>query len=1071
MKKIRIFFAAMVMLALSATALAQNITVKGTVKDGAGEGIVGASLVLKSNNTVYTMTDAAGAFSLSVPADGVLEVNCMGYEPVLIPVNGHTTLNIVLKDDAQLLEETIVVAFGTATKESFTGSAKVVNSESLSNSQVAAVTSALAGKVAGVQLTTSSGAPGSSPSIRIRGFSSISAGQEPLYVVDGMPYDGDINNINPADVESMTVLKDAASNALYGARGANGVIMITTKRAKESNAIVTVDAKWGVNSRALQPYETISDPGLYYETHYAALVNYYMDKRGMSASAAGIEANKIMGGAASAGGLGYISYTVPEGELLIGRNGKLNPNATLGNKVNYEGQDYLILPDNWMAEGYRQSLRQEYNVSVAGGGEKSNFYASVGYLNNQGIAQNSDMQRFTARLKADYQAKRWLKVYGNMSYTKFNYNSLSNEGSSNSTGNIWAYTTQMAPIYPLWVRDGEGNIMVDSNGIKLMDYGDGMNAGLIRDYFKNSNAIQQSRLDTHNAEGNAFSATGAADFTFLKDFKFTVNASTAIDETRSTSVSNPYFGQFASAGGTVGKTHTRSTDFNTQQLLNYSHSFANRMNLNVMVGHEYYVSKAYSLYGAKQKMFSQENKELDGAVVDNKSASSSVGTYNNEGYFSRVQFDDNNTIFLSASFRRDASSKFSKKHQWGNFWSVGAAWILSKESWFNASWVDMLKLKASYGSQGNDGISSYLYTDTYDIIPLNGEVATGFNSKGKEDITWETNGNFNIGTEFTLFGNKLDGSFEFFNRKTTDMLFRFTVPSSMGYTGYYDNVGDMKNYGIEFALTYNVIQKKNVHWSIDLNATHLKNRILYLHDDVKTRTIEGYEGYNSGSYFYGEGLPLYTYYMKKYAGVDQNTGESLWYKDITDADGNVTGKETTNNYSSATEYLCGNPTPLFYGGFGTSFYCYGFDFNVNFSYQIGGLSYDSGYSQFMTAPISSSTGANFHKDVLKAWTVENPSTTIPRWQYDDTYVAATSDRFLTNASYLNIENINIGYTFPSKWTTKLGVSSLRIYGSCENVFYWSARKGFDPRYSFSGGTNYSNYSPVRTISGGITLKF
>ena len=1071
MKKIRIFFAAMVMLALSVTAFAQNITVKGTVKDGAGDAIVGASLVLQGNNTIYTMTDTNGAFSLNVPSDGVLEVNCLGYEPVLIPVNGHTTLNIVLKDDAQLLEETIVVAFGTSTKEAFTGSAKVVNSESLSNSQVSAVTSALAGKVAGVQLTTSSGAPGSTPNIRIRGFSSISAGQEPLYVVDGMPYDGDINNINPADVESMTVLKDAASNALYGARGANGVIMITTKRAKESNAIVTVDAKWGMNTRALQPYETIKNPGEYYEAHYAALVNYLIDKKGMSPSAAGIEANKKLGGGASAGGLGYISYTVPEGELLIGRNGKLNPLATLGNIVSYEGNDYLITPDDWMAEGYRNSLRQEYNVSVAGGGEKHNFYASVGYLDNQGIAQNSDMQRLTARLKADYQAKSWLKVYGNLSYTKFNYNSLSDEGTSNSTGNIWAFTSQMAPIYPLWVRDGEGNIIVDSNGIKLMDYGDGMNAGLVRDYFKNANAIQQSRLDTRNSEGNAFSASGAADFTFLKDFKFTVNASTAIDETRSTSVANPYFGQFASAGGTLSKGHTRSTDFNTQQLLNYTHAFENRMNLNIMVGHEYYMSKSYSLSASKQKMFSQDNKELDGAVIDNKSASSSVGIYNNEGYFSRIQFDDNNTIFLSASFRRDASSKFQKKHQWGNFWSVGAAWIISKEPWFKVSWVDMLKLKTSYGSQGNDGIGSYLYTDTFDIIPLNGEVATAFRSKGKEEITWETNGNFNIGTEFTLFGNVIDGSFEFFNRKTTDMLFRFSVPSSLGYTGYYDNVGDMKNYGLELALAFNIIQKKDVRWTVDVNATHLKNRILYLHDDVKTRNIEGYDGYNSGSYFYGEGLPLYTYFMKKYAGVDQTTGESLWYKDITDDEGNVTGKETTANYSSATDYLCGNPTPWVYGGFGTSFYFHGLDFSVNFSYQIGGKSYDSGYSQFMSAPIANSTGANFHKDVFKAWTSDNPSTTIPRWQFDDTYVAGTSDRFLTDASYLNIENINIGYTFPSKWTSKLGVSALRIYAACENVFYWSARKGFDPRYSFSGGTNFSNYSPVRTLSGGITLKF
>ena len=1071
MKKIRIFFAAMVMLALSATALAQNITVKGTVKDEGGEGIVGASLVLKGNNTVYTMTDPSGAFTISVPAGGVLEVSCLGYTAKEVPVAGQSQLSIVLGDDSQLLDETIVVAFGTSTKEAFTGSAKVVNSESLEKSQVAAVTSALAGKVAGVQLSVASGAPGSTPEIRIRGFSSISAGKEPLYIVDGMPYGGDINNINPSDVESMTVLKDAASNALYGARGANGVIIITTKRSKEREAVVTFDAKWGVNSRALQFYETITDPGQYYEAHYAALRNYYIAEKGMSPSAAGLEANKNLAAEAKVGGLGYMSYTVPDGQTLIGRNGKLNPNATLGKKVTYNGVDYLIQPDDWRSAGYRNSLRQEYNLSVAGGGEKSNFFASVGYLDNKGITENSDMQRFTARLKADYQAKSWLRVYGNMSYAKYNYNSLDNEGESNSTGNVWAFTSQMAPIYPLYVRDGNGNIMIDGNGIALMDYGDGMNAGLIRDYFKNANAIQAARLDTHNSEGNGFSATGAADITFLKDFKFTVNASTALDEYRSTSVRNPYFGQFADAGGTLGKSHTRTTDFNTQQLLNYTHAFANKTNLNVMVGHEWYVRRSAYLYASKQKMFSQDNKELAAAVVDNKSATSYTGMYNNEGYFSRIQFDDNNTLFLSASYRRDASSRFQKNHWWGSFWSVGGAWILSKESWFSSSWLDMLKLKASYGSQGNDNIGSYRYTDTYDIAPMNGEVATAFSAKGKEDITWETNGNFNAGIEFELFRNVVEGSFEYFNRKTTDMLFSFSVPSSLGYSSYYDNVGDMRNSGVELGLNFNIIRKKDFHWSIDVNATHVKNRILYLHEDVKTRTIDGHEGYNSGSYFYGEGLPLYTYYMKKYAGVDQTTGESLWYKNVKDAAGNITGQVATNKYSDADFYLTGNPMPKLYGGFGTYFYCHGFDFSANFSYQIGGLSYDSGYAQFMTAPYSQSTGSNYHVDVLKAWTAENPSTTIPRWQYEDTDVASTSDRFLTNASYLNIENINLGYTFPSKWTSKLGVSSFRIYAACENVFYWSARKGFDPRYSFSGGTSYSNYSPVRTISGGITLKF
>ena len=1070
MKKFKIFFTALALTVSTFAALAQNISVSGTVKDAAGEPIVGANVVLVGNNTVYALTDVAGAFKLSVPKNGSLDVSCMGYQSAVVPVNGQNTLTIVLKEDAQLLDETIVVAFGTSTKESFTGSAKVVNSETLGQSQVSAVTSALTGKVAGVQTTVTSGAPGSAPSIRIRGFSSISAGNAPLYVVDGMPYDGDINNINPADVESMTVLKDAASNALYGARGANGVIIITTKRSRDRDAVITFDAKVGVNMKAYQSYDVITDPAMFYETHYKALYDSYI-LGGASPATAWARANSTITGPAAAGGLGYQVYSVPDGERFIGSNGKINPNATIGNKVTYQGQDYLLKPDDWEAAGFRNSMRQEYNLSVAGGGDKSNIYASLGYLTNEGITYNSDMRRLTGRLRADYQAKPWVKFTGNVSYANYNYNSLSGDGGSGDSGNIWAYTSQMAPIYPLVVRDGNGNQIIDANGIGLLDYGDGeMNAGLTRPFLPNNNALLANKLNTRNSEGNAFTASTAADFSFLKYFKFTVNASLALDEYRYTQVLNPYYGQFASSGGTVSKSHTRTTDMNTQQLLNYTQSFGQHT-VNVMLGHEWYDRNVAYLSASKSKMFSQTNKELAGAVVDGQSAYSYTSEYNNEGYFVRAQYDDNNTIFLSASFRRDASSRFHPKHRWGNFWSVGAAWIISKEKWFNASWVDMLKLKASYGSQGNDNIGSYLYTDRYDIVPSDGEIAVTFSGKGKEDITWETNRNFNIGTEFTLFHGILDGSVEYFNRTTTDMLFSFTVAPSLGYTSYYDNVGDMRNQGVEISLTANILNKKDLKWDVNFNATKVMNKILYLHDDVKTLNVDGYDGYNSGTYFYGQGLPLYTRYLKKYAGVDPQTGESLWWKKNLDEDGNVTSEEKTNNYSSASYYLGNDAIPDWYGGFGTSFFWKGFDFAVNFSYQLGGKAYDSGYAALMSPPTAGNTGTNFHVDVLKSWTKENPSTTIPRFVYGDVYTAYTSDRFIENASYLNIENINVGYTFPSKWTKKVGIQSLRLYAACENVFYWSVRKGFDPRGSFSGNGSFASYIPVRTLSGGVTFKF
>lgn len=1061
------------MLALSVTALAQNITVKGTVKDSAGNGIVGASIVLKGNNTVYTMSDVSGAFILNVPAKSVLEVKCMGYLDTDVSVNGKTALNIVLEEDSQLLDETIVVAFGTATKESFTGSAKVVKSETISKSQVSDPTRAIEGHVAGVQMTTSSGTLGSSPSIIIRGISSISAGSAPLYVVDGIPYGGDMNNINPADIESMTVLKDAASNALYGARGANGVIMITTKKAKSGEAVVNVDAKWGLNTKALQDYDYITDPGQYYETYYSSLYWYYINQ-GMSTGDAHMRAATITPGSIADGGLGYNVYTVPEGQLLIGSNGKLNPSATLGRKVTYGDQEYLLLPDNWLNEAYRKSLRQEYNVNVSGTVGRVSFVASYGYLNNKGIVQSNDMQRHTARLKADYQAKEWLRVGANMSYTNFLWNnSNGDEGSAGSTGNIFGTATMMAPIYPLYIRDGAGNIMYDQWGHIMYDYGDGANGGQNRPASPNSNALSQAMLNVTRSEGNAFTGTGFAEVRFLKDFTFTFNAGVGLDETRSQDMNNMYYGQFAPNGGTLQVRHSRYFYYNLQQILNYNKTIADRHHLQVMIGHENYETTNKSLSGYKTRLFSPENLELDGAVIDGQSAASSMSTYNTEGYFGRIQYDDNNTIFLSASYRRDASSRFHPNYRWGNFWSLGAAWILSKENWWKVNWLNMFKIKASVGSQGNDSIGSYRYTDTYSLSNNDGQLAISFSNKGKEDISWETNTNVNAGIEFELFDSRISGGVEYFYRKTSDMLFWFTVPSSLGYSGYYDNIGDMQNSGVEFNLDLAVIRNKNFQWNINMNATHYRNKIIRLPDERKTRTIEGYEGYASGNKFVGEGLPLNTFLMAKYAGIDHEDGLPMWYMDLhedaSDPD-KVTGQTTTKKYSDATQYLCSNTTPDLYGGFGMDLAWKGLDFSVQFTYNLGGRTYDSGYANLMANP-EGTPGYSIHKDVLNAWTPNNKTSDIPRFVYKDTNITAASDRFLVPASYLNIQNAQIGYTFPEKWTRKIAISRLRIYATCDNIWYWSYRKGLDPRQSFTGATNNASNSPVRTISGGINITF
>lgn len=423
---------ASMLIMLSANAFAQTgKSVGGTIIDENGDPLIGVAVRINGNSNVGTVTDVNGQFSLpNVKPGEKLEITYMGMQPQTVKASSN--MHITMEPDDRNLDEVIVVAYGEQKKSSFTGSAGVINADKIAEHQVTNVMDALDGQVAGVQISKSSGDPTATPSIHIRGISSINAGTSPLIVVDGAPYYGSWSDINPADVASMTVLKDAASNALYGARGANGVILITTKNPQKGRTIVTLDAKWGSNSRASQKYDVIDNPGQYYETFYKALYNYNINTLGETPMQAYIDANERMVGPVSNGGLGYDVYTYPSNEYLIGINGRLNPHATLGRKYSYNGQDYYLTPDDWMKEAYRSTVRQEYNVNINGGNDAATFYGSFGYLKDPGIAYGSDYTRYTARMKATYQAFKWMKVGGNVNYAHGNMDNPDN-GTGTST--------------------------------------------------------------------------------------------------------------------------------------------------------------------------------------------------------------------------------------------------------------------------------------------------------------------------------------------------------------------------------------------------------------------------------------------------------------------------------------------------------------------------------------------------------------------------------------------------------------------------------------------------------------
>lgn len=1058
------------------TSVSQNTRkVTGVVKDENGEPVTGASVV-EVGTTNGIMTDIDGKFELSIPSNGSLQISYVGFVSQTIKLGNKNNIQIVLQEDSQALDEIVVVAFGKSTKEAFTGSAGVMKADDLLKAQVTNPASALAGRVAGVQLSNSSAQPGSSPSITIRGFGSISSDTEPLIVVDGMPFDGDLNLINSNDIESMTVLKDAASNALYGARGANGVIMITTKKGKSGDAKVSVDAKWGSNSNGLKNYKT-TNAQQFYETYYKMLYNYYVTDKGgsMSSSDAHSLANQHLTNSSSGVGPGYMVYSVPDGQDFIQQGGTMNPSATMGNIYKYNNQEFWLQADDWEEIGLQNGFRQEYNVSVSGASDRVNYYTSLGYLDQEGIQEGSSQDRLTARVKLDYQAKKWLKVGANFNYSKYNYSQTS-EGTI-GTGTIWSTIKTQAPIYPVYYRDASKNIMVDKWGENMYDFA--RNYDLSRAGGVGGNCIFSNKYRSEETTGNSFIASGYADILLTKDLTLTVNANAYDYDRRYTYINSPFVDYYtdSSDNGYLSKSSSRTFTYNTQQLLNYGKQFG-KHDVSAMVGHEYYNYK-YEYLSASGRNFGIDNtQELATCLNLFNTPNSYSNSYNNEGYFFRAMYNYDAKYFGSISYRRDASSRFATDHRWGNFWSVGGAWLISKESFFNAPWVNSLKLKASVGSQGNDNIGDYLYADSYKVVNNDNEAAYQWRQKGSKDITWETNTNWNVGTEFDLFRGRLSGSLDYFYRKTSDMLFSLNTPPSIGYTSYFINLGDMRNAGLELVLQATLINNKDFKWNVNFNISHVKNKVLSLPDEIKTTKVEGHNGYvnldksfvSKYKYFVAEGLSLYTWYLPKFAGLDAETGESLFYKDIIDDAGNVTGQETTKDANQATDYLIGDALPELYGGLGTSLSYRGFDFSINMNYQIGGKAYDYTYQTLMHT--GGTTATNWHLDMLKAWSPDNTNTNVPRLLFSEAYSqSARSDRFITNASYLNIQNINVGYTLPSNITQKFNIQNIRVYLSGENLLYFSARQGFDPRYTLKGYSNPELYSPIRTVSGGISLTF
>lgn len=1038
-----------------AISVAQNRKITGNVTDESGNSIIGATVVVE-NTGIGTTAGVGGDFSISAPANGSLIISYIGYETAIVPIASKTHLAVELKIEAMAMDE-VIVAFGTKRQQDLVGSVSKVSNEIIANSQSASISKALEGAVAGLQVITTSGQPGGDGDIIIRGVGSLSASISALIVVDGTPFNGPLSDINSADIANIFVSKDAVSNSLYGSRAANGVVHITTKRGRSNETTITFKGGWGVSSRSYKDYDMVTDQGEFYEMAWYGIRNTRMAEGHNEVDASAYASNNLLKELGN-----YNSFTTPEGEDLVGSDGKLNPNA----KVRYD--------DTFADAMFDTSFRQEYMVSASGGTDKTDFYLSVGYLDDDSYIVGSSYDRISSRANINTQLTKWLKVGTNIAYSK-----TTSKGVSEAVGkfsNPFIVARSWAPIFPVYARDAEGSVKIDEKGDPIYDNGlagttDGTDA---RPNGANQNIIVNLKEDIRKNTYNNMFSRNYVEISFLERFIFQANYSYDFRSGSETEYFTPTIGDGESFGGRGTKTAINSSTSNFNQILSYNESFGNH-HVSAKLGHEFYSYNKNYFDGQKTNFFDPINPELaNGGPME--SMTSYEANHEIEGYFAMADYNYAHKYYFSAAFRRDGTSRFLER--WGNFWSIGGAWRVSEENFMkNITAINDLKLRASYGTQGNENIpppdsdpnSVYFYTPYQDQFEINWD---GTNHSavpefyGNPELTWEKQSTLDIGIDFRII-DRIYGSIEYFNRTTDDMLFKKPLAISAGRPYNWENLGEMVNRGVEFNLNFNAIMKRDFNWTISILGSHYKNKVMRLPD------INKKDGIVDGVFKLFEGKSCYEYFTYKYAGIDDE-GKPTWYheRDAKDDDGNMTREVVaTDDYEKATKFWLGKSAlPDFTGGLHTTLSFKGLDISIATAFQIGGYAYDTDFVKGM----SNSYHAGHNKEM---WATYNPVTKegkYPIWNTDETsnVYTATSDAHLVSASYLSIRNITLGYTFSQSWIRKIGIKSLRVFISADNLALWSARQGFDPRVSLSGrNSDFGGYSPMRTISGGLNLNF
>lgn len=1063
-KKLTMIFASLFL--IMGTAMAQSV-VKGTVVAGdGGEPVIGATVQVLGTG-IGTVTDYEGKFSLSVPAEHkTLRISYIGMHAQ--EVVAQNNMRIVLLSNTENIDEVVVVAYGTAKRQSITGSVSVVGEDQIKDRITTSVTAALEGSAPGIQVNNTYGEPGSSPKIRIRGIGSLVSGaQDPLYVVDGVVFEGDISELNPNDIDNMSILKDASSAALYGNRAANGVILITTKKGKGGNKPnISLKINHGFYKRGIPEYERLG-ADQWMEASWTAMKNFAMSgSMGLDDAAARQYATEHVVN-------DYVKRNIYDGAstALFDNNGKLIASMLPG----YDDLD-------WEKNIERTGHRQEYNVAGSMAGEKYNLYSSAGYLKEDGYVRGVGYERFNGRINSMFTPNKWFKMGVNLNATYANHN-FNDNADGNAYANPFYVARYMAPVYPLYMHNADGSYLLDDNGDVQYD--------TTSDYLSNRNIAYELGADKDKRRRSVINGQIFGTLTLPYGFSFTMRGDATRSNTNRQHYNNPNIGDGATNNGRLTSYAYQYTYYTGQELLEWAHDFGQH-HVDALLGHENYSWTRRVTYGMNTGMAVEGNLTM-GNFLNQSYFEGYDDEYKTESYLARLRYNFDERYYADFSFRRDASSRFHKDNRWGNFFSFGVNWNMKKENFLkDVSWVDALRVRASYGEVGNDaGVDLYGYQALYQVDKNGGDGAYIKQSLSAKDIQWETTQTFDFAVEGRLF-DRLNFSVGYFDKRSKDLLFQVRLPLSAGSFPHvgdtdpmnltqYKNVGTISNRGFEVSLSGDVISDKDWTWTLSADATFLKNKI---------KKLPGGKDILRGSIGkYSEGHDAYEFFTYHFVGVDQMTGNSLYtldedMREKAAANGalvEINGTEYATQTSFAKKQWAGSALPKVYGSIGSNLRWKDLSLSMLFTYSHGGKVYDGSYQSLMSTSSASSASAN-HKDVLASWNgiPEGMTETsanrilaggIPVLDFNrSSDTNATSDRWLTSASYFVFKNLALSYDLPKKYLKPYGIDGVTLTFAAENLWTHTSRRGLNPQYSFSGGYD-DTYVTARVFNFGLALNF